>query len=148
MSWLLMLRTFSAMCAGLVIQPALAADLLEKRVEIRIIVGNTTLNATLADNATVRDFASLLPLTVELKDYASTEKISDLPRKLSTAGAPTGSDPDVGDIAYYSPWGNLAIYYKDFGYSKGLIKLGRIDAGIESLRRSGPLAARIELREQ
>jgi hypothetical protein len=115
------------------------------RMKIRIVVGDTTLNATPADNPTARDFASLLPLTLELKDYAQTEKVSDLPRRLSTAGAPAGSDPDVGDIAYYSPWGNLASFHKEFRYSKGLIKLGRIDTGIEALRRSGPLAVTIEL---
>ena len=117
-------------------------------MRIRIISGDTTLTATLADNATAKEFASLLPLTVELQDYAETEKISDLPKRLSIAGAPAGSDPDVGDIAYYAPWGNLAIFHKDFGYSKGLIKLGRIDSGIETLRRSGPLAVRIELLEK
>jgi hypothetical protein len=98
--------------------------------------------------ATARDLASLLPLTFELQDHAETEKIGDLPKRLSTVGAPAGSDPDVGDIAYYSPGGNLAIFNKDFGYSKGLIKLGRIDSGIETLRRSGPLAVRIELLER
>jgi hypothetical protein len=101
--------------------------------------------ATLADNPTTRDFVSLLPMSVELKDHAQTEKVSDLPRKLSTADAPAGSDPEVGDIAYYAPWGNLALFHKDFSYSKGLIKLGRIDSGVETLRRPGPVAARIEL---
>jgi hypothetical protein len=64
-----------------------------------------TLTATLADNQTSRDFISLLPLTLKLKDYASTEKISYLPRKLLAADAPAGSDPAVGDITYYAPWG-------------------------------------------
>jgi hypothetical protein len=40
------------------------------------------------------------------------------PRKLSTSGARPGSDPDVGDIAYYAPWGNLALFYRNFGYSE------------------------------
>ena len=65
----------------------------------------------------------MLPLTLTLKDYAGTEKISDLPRKLSTQGAPSGSDPSVGDITLYAPWGNLAIFYRDFGYASGLIIL-------------------------
>jgi hypothetical protein len=59
--------------------------------------------------------------------------VSDLPRRLSTAGAPEGADPDVGDIAYYAPWGNLAIFYRDFGYSSGLVKLASIDSGIQQL---------------
>lgn len=44
-------------------------------------------NATLADNATARDFASLLPLTLTLGGYASTEKIGYPPRKLTNEGA-------------------------------------------------------------
>lgn len=102
-------------------------------MKIKISTGNTILTATMLDNATSRDFMSLLPLTLMLKDYAGTEKISDLPRKLSTQGAPAGSDPSVGDITLYAPWGNLAIFYKDFGYASGLIILGRIDAGVDKL---------------
>jgi len=42
----------------------------------------------------------------------------------------------VGTLAYYAPWGNLAFFYKDFGYSRGLIFLGTVDGnGIETLAR-------------
>jgi len=100
--------------------------------------------ATLEDTAAARDFVALLPLELSLDDYASTEKVAYLPRKLSTAGAPRGSDAHVGDIAYYAPWGNLALFHKDFEYSPGLVRLGRLDAGVEALRRPGPLRVTIE----
>ena len=74
-------------------------------MKLRLIVEGKAIEATLLGNATARDFASLLPLTLTLEDYNSTEKISYLPRKLSTAGAPAGVDPAAGDIAYYAPWG-------------------------------------------
>lgn len=96
--------------------------------------GKKTATATLEDNESARDFASLLPLKLSLRDYNSTEKIADLPRKLSTAGAPDGIDPSVGDLTYYAPWGNLAIFYKDFDYSKGLIKLGTVDSGLDVIQ--------------
>lgn len=82
-------------------------------MKIRMTVDGKVIEATLLDNATARDFLSLLPLTLTLEDYASTEKISYLARKLSTAGAPAGVDPAPGDIAYYAPWGNVAIFYRD-----------------------------------
>ncbi|MED3910879.1 cyclophilin-like fold protein [Peribacillus simplex] len=85
------------------------------------------------DNPTSRDFLTLLPLTLTLEDHAVTEKISLLPKRLSTEDAPSGSEPSVGDFTYYSPWGNLAIFYKDFGYSNRLIKLGKIVSGTEKL---------------
>jgi hypothetical protein len=114
-------------------------------MKIRIKLDQKTLTATLADNPTSRDFVSLLPLTLTLEDYASTEKISYLPRKLSTKDAPGGCDPDVGDITYYAPWGNLALFHKDFGYSDGLIKLGRIEDDAGALKTAGELQATIEL---
>jgi hypothetical protein len=116
-----------------------------RTMQIRLDVEGTTITATLLDNATSRDFASLLPLTLTLQDYAATEKISDLPRRLSTVGAPPGSDPAIGDVAYYAPWGNLALFYRDARFASGLIRLGAIDSGIEALRRAGPLKVVIEL---
>ena len=114
-------------------------------MKIRLKVGDNVLTATLIDSKTTRDFISLLPLTLTLKDYAGTEKISDLPKRLSTEGAPSGSDPSVGDITYYTPWGNLAIFYRDFGYASGLVILGKIDSGIETFTVPGSVKVTIEL---
>jgi hypothetical protein len=113
-------------------------------VKIRLRVNGEVVTATIIDNATARDFVALLPMTVTLEDYSQTEKINYLPTRLSTVGAPAGIDPSVGDITYYAPWGNLAIFYKDFGFSRGLIRLGRIDSGIEALAAPGPLTVTIE----
>lgn len=118
------------------------------RMKINIRVRNEVVTATLIDSKTTQDFISLLPLTLTLEDYANTEKISDLPRRLSTEDAPSGSDPSVGDIAYYAPWGNLAMYYNDFGYSNGLVILGKIDGDIEALAAPGSVDVTIELRSQ
>ncbi|MEP0885868.1 cyclophilin-like fold protein [Trichocoleus sp. ST-U3] len=117
-------------------------------MKINIKVGNEVVTATLIDSKTTQDFISLLPLTLTLEDHANTEKVSDLPRRLSTEDAPPGSDPAVGDIAYYAPWGNLAMYYNDFGYSNGLIILGKIDGDIEALNVPGSVEVTIELRSQ
>ena len=115
-----------------------------KTLKIRMTVDGNAVTATLADNPTAKDFHSLLPLTLILNDYASTEKVAYLPRKLSGDGAPAGAEPAIGDIAYYAPWGNLAIYYKDFAYSDGLIKLGTIVSGLETLLIPGPGKVTIE----
>lgn len=113
-------------------------------MKIRLKLEDRVLTATLNDSKTARDFVSHLPLTLTLTDYSKTEKISDLPKKLSTEGAPSGSDPSVADIAYYAPWGNLAIFYRDFGYSSGLVILGKIDGGVEALSGPGPLRVTFE----
>lgn len=113
-------------------------------MKIRLQIDGKAITATLFDNATARDFVALLPLTLTLEDYASTEKITYLPKKLSTTGAPAGFDPSIGDITYYAPWGNLAIFHKDFGYSEGLVHLGRIEDGIDALKVRGALKVTIE----
>lgn len=112
---------------------------------IRIHLGDQLVIVQLDDTPSARDFAALLPLTLSLEDYAATEKIAMLPRKLATTGAPPGIDPEVGDFAYYAPWGNLALFHKDFGYSAGLIRLGRVKQGVELLARKGTVKARIEV---
>jgi hypothetical protein len=115
-------------------------------MKIRIDVDGAAVMATLDNNSqAAKDFIALLPLTLTLNDYNATEKVSDLPRRLSTKDAPPGFDPSIGDIAYYAPWGNLAIFYKDFGYSSGLVKLGTIDAGLDRLNAPGSLKAIIEV---
>ncbi len=117
----------------------------DAHVKIKLLIDGKALEATMEDHAAARDFLALLPLALTLRDYAGTEKISDLPTRVSTAGTPAGVDPDVGDITYYAPWGNLAIFYRDFGYSNGLVRLGHLESGIEALaKQRGELAVRIE----
>ena len=96
-------------------------------MKIKLISGDLVLNAALYDNATSRDLFSMLPLTVTLEDYASTELIFYTDRKLTSEDAPDGYEPTRGDITYYAPWGDVAIFYKGFRYSSGLISLGTIN---------------------
>ncbi|MDM5075212.1 cyclophilin-like fold protein [Aeromonas media] len=102
-------------------------------MNIRMTMAGQIITASLEESDSARDFFAMLPLTLPFEDYAETEKIAYLPGKLTTQTAPEGIDPQVGDIAYYAPWGNLAIYYRDFGYSSGLIRLGRITSGLDAL---------------
>jgi hypothetical protein len=102
-------------------------------MKIKLSAGDTELLITLYDNPTSRDFVSLLPLQINLNDFARAEKIFDLPRRLTTEDGPQGSDPSVGDIAYYSPWGNIAMYYNEAGYADGLVIIGKIESGTENL---------------
>ena len=141
-----MQRWDSILLALVLALPATAQE--ADTVNIRLTIDGKAIHASLHDNVTTRDFLALLPLTLTLEDYASTEKIAYLPQKLSTAGAPEGVDPSTGDITYYAPWGNLAIFHKDFRYSKGLIKLGSIDHGVEALRQPGNLTVRIEVLQE
>lgn len=117
-----------------------------ENMKLKITFGETVLTATLYDNPTTQDFISMLPITTEVEDYASNEKIFYPERKLSTDQAPNGYKPSTGDITYYAPWGDVAIFYKDFSHSSGLISLGRIDDnGIEKLKSVGKQPVTFEL---
>ena len=125
--------------------PAEPTAQVTRNMKINLKLQGKTLTATLYDTPTARDFPSMLPMTLTLEDYAKTEKVSDLPKKLTKKGAPAGSDPSIGDIAYYAPWGSLALFYKDFRYSDGLILLGKLDGGAETLGVPGSVRVTFEL---
>ncbi|MCB0841299.1 MAG: hypothetical protein KDD99_31735 [Bacteroidetes bacterium] len=93
----------------------------------KVLVGTEVFNVTYYDNPTSRSLVAQMPFTVELEDYAGIEKIFYPKESLSKEGAPKGADPSVGDIMYYAPWGDVAIFYKDFSYANGLIPLGYFD---------------------
>lgn len=115
-------------------------------MKIKLTICSDEYSATLNSSKAATDFLALLPTTLMLKDYAGTEKISDLPVRLNTAESPEGTAAAIGDIAYYAPWGNLAVFYRDSGYAPGLIKLGSIDAGGKKLAfYKQPIAARLDV---
>ena len=55
------------------------------------------------------------------------------------------ADEAPGDLCYYAPWGNLVFFHDSYRYSKGLIRLGRLEDGIRPLLARGKYPLRIEL---
>jgi hypothetical protein len=112
-------------------------------VRIRLDFHNLTLTATLFDNPTARDLVSMLPLNLTIEDYGRNEKIVRLPRKLTEEGSGAFGNEQPGDLCYFKPWGNLALFYSDYRWD-GLIRLGRFDNGFEPLLVRGEYPVRIE----
>ena len=116
-------------------------------MKITIKIGGKILTASLADNATARDFASVLPLSLAMKDLFGREKYSDLPKALSENGL-RKYRYEVGDIAYRSPDHQLAIYYHQDGESipsPGIIPVAKMESGSEALNVTGSVKVLIEL---
>ncbi|WP_316741620.1 cyclophilin-like fold protein [Streptomyces sp. MK7] len=66
------------------------------------------------------------------------------PRELTTDGAPEPSTAKAGDLAYYAPWGNLALFYQDGpSATAGLLVLGHLDAGPDQLARADRITIEI-----
>jgi hypothetical protein len=75
------------------------------------------------------------------------EKFAHLPRAISTEGTRTHTY-EVGDIAYWSPGPDVAIFYRHDGqeiHDPGIIVIGRIDSGVEALNVAGSVKVTVEL---
>jgi hypothetical protein len=116
----------------------------EPSMKIRIEFNGASMTATLYDNPSARDFASMLPLELTIDDYSTNEKIAYLPRKLTEEGSGPFDNERPGDLGYYAPWGNLAFFHEGYRYSNGLIRLGRIDGDFAPLLTRGEFILRIE----
>ena len=115
--------------------------------KIKLTFNNNEIYALINNSKAGNDFLSLLPLSVKAEDFNSTEKIFYLSKKLNTQNEPDGINPKAGDITYYAPWGNIAIFYKNFRYSNNLIYLGKFEnvSDIEKLSNiKGNFDIRIE----
>lgn len=116
----------------------------ETPMRIGCSFADRTFTISLVDNPTARDLLSLLPIDLTIEDYSTNEKIAYLPRKLSDEGAEPFANEAAGDFCYYAPWGDIVFFYDSYRYSRGLIRLGRIDGGIEPLLLRGEYPLRIE----
>lgn len=114
-------------------------------MNIRIAFNGQTMTATLENNPSARDFASMLPLhNLTIDNYADNEKISYLPRKLTEEGSGPFGNEQPGDLCYYAPWGNLAFFYSGYRWSRGLIRLGRIDGSFDPFLTRGQFPLHID----
>jgi hypothetical protein len=111
----------------------------EKPMRIRLTIGDQEATATLEDTLAARDLVSMLPVTVPMGDLFGREKPGPLPRALTREGEPVFTY-EVGQIAYWSPNHDIAIFYADDGAripSPGLIPLGTVDDGLEVIAGAG-----------
>ncbi len=112
-------------------------------MKVRFVFAGREMIATLYDNPSARDFASMLPMNLEIDDFGSNEKIAQLPRRLTHEGQEPFSDERPYDLCYYMPWGNLAMFYDDYNHP-GLIRLGRFEEGYRALHVRGKFPLLVE----
>jgi hypothetical protein len=74
------------------------------------------------------------------------EKYDQLPHAISEGGKRTRTY-EVGDVIYWSPGPDVAIYYRHDGQSSpapGIIVIAKIDSGVEALDVPGSVNVTIE----
>nr|WP_235813529.1 cyclophilin-like fold protein [Brucella anthropi] len=143
-------RLLAAGAVGVII-PALVSALTgktqaqgETTMRLRLTFADQDFTATLEDSPTARELFAMLPLDITIEDYSTNEKIAYLPRKLTEERSNRFNNEAAGDLCYYAPWGNLAMFHGHYQWSRGLIRLGRLDQGAKPLLVRGEFPLRIE----
>lgn len=98
---------------------------------------------TLADTQAAREFAALLPLSLDMPDLNNNEKHAELPKALTAHAIRPGTILS-GDLMLYGSQ-TLVAFYVTFTSPYSYTRLGRIDDPAELARVFGSDAVRISL---
>lgn len=101
-------------------------------LNIRIQANGKTVIFELNDSSAAESLYGQLPMTIEVENYSNNEKIFYPDKKLDTSDTPL-ADAKEGTLAYYAPWGDVVMFYGDFGSASGLYELGYVVSGGENI---------------
>jgi hypothetical protein len=88
-------------------------------------VGERRFAITLADTEAAREFAAMLPLSIDMPDLNNNEKHAALPKSLPTNAIRPGTIRN-GDLMLYGPR-TLVVFYLTFNSPYSYTRLGRVD---------------------
>ena len=120
--------------------PAGAAEIPEKEAErmdavpmkVQVKKDDTVFVFALNDGRAARELYAQLPVTVQVEDFGTNEKIFYPPEALSTEDTPQAEGQE-GTLAYYAPWGDVVMFYGHFERNAGLYALGEAVSGMEEI---------------
>ena len=101
--------------------------------QISVQFGENTVIYELNDGTAADSFYEQLPLTIEVADYSTNEKIFYPPQALDTSNSPL-AQAGAGTLAYYEPWGDVVFFYGDYNENSSLFELGQALSGGELVR--------------
>ncbi len=117
----------------------------EESVENMIIrVSDRSSNITfeLNNSQAARSLYEQLPLTIEVENFSSNEKIFYPTDELDVDNTPRATGGGAGILAYYEPWGDVVMFYDSFSSASGLYELG---SAIENANQIGNLSGEITI---
>lgn len=100
--------------------------------QISVQFGENTVTYELNDSTAADSLYGQLPLTVEVEDYSTNEKIFYPPEELETGDSPKAKS-GAGTLAYYEPWGDVVMFYDDYNENPALFELGQAVSGAEQI---------------
>lgn len=102
-----------------------------ERLKISINSNGNTSVYELNNSSASKELYAQLPLNIKVENYSNDEKIFYPPNKLTTSNTSLAKNAKAGTLAYYAPWGDVVMFYKDFRSSSGLYELGKVLWGAE-----------------
>ena len=83
--------------------------------DVIMTIADTDYKVTVDENTQAgKLFLNSLPLTLSFENFGSNERIAYLPKKLDMRSYDKPLSVKRGDVTYYVPWGNLAVFRKSF----------------------------------
>ena len=98
--------------------------------QISVQFGENVVVYELNDGTAATSLYEQLPLTMEVENYSTNEKIFYPPEELDTSDSPL-PQAGAGTLAYYAPWGDVVMFYGDYNENSSLYELGQIVSGAE-----------------
>lgn len=116
-------------------QETTSSEMEESTVEtnqISVTCGDTQVVYELNDSPAAQCLLSQLPLTVEVENFSTNEKVFYPPQELDTSDTPL-AEGGAGTLAYYAPWGDVVLFYDSFSANGSLYELGEAVSGAENI---------------
>ena len=104
-----------------------------ENMKISVSDGKSKIVYELNGSEQSKSLYSQLPLKVQIENYSTNEKIFYTKEKLPLKNGIEGSG-DSGTLAYFSPWGNVVLFYGKFSEYPGLFILGKTVCGAEDIK--------------
>lgn len=109
----------------------IADEALPKR--IKVTDGNHSVTFELNGTSAARALYDMLPVTKDVQNYSTNEKIFYPETAISYSSDCIEDDCPAGTLALFSPWGNVVMYYGDAGKYNGLYVLGEAVEGADQI---------------
>ena len=111
--------------------------------QIAVTCGDLQVVYALNDSPAAQGLLSQLPLTVEVEDFSTNEKVFYPPQELDTSDTPL-AEGGAGTLAYYAPWGDVVLFYDSFSANGSLFELGEAVSGAENIgQMSGAITVEV-----
>lgn len=99
---------------------------------VQVTSDRVTVVFELNDSAAASALLDQLPLTVEVEDFGTNEKICYPPRPLDVSDAPHAQG-GAGTLAYYEPWGDVVLFYGAYEPNDSLYEVGQATSGADGI---------------